>query len=95
MLGCDYENVLQIWTIVSVVTTYFMRPLNRPKRKIEDSIVAGLEQFDDLTDDEKNLLESEISWLFKQIKDVSSAPLTIGKQNHPASRTEARFNNLI
>ena len=54
-------------TIVSVITSYFMRPLQRPKRKIVDAIVAGLEELDELTTEEQDLLESAIDSLFTQM----------------------------
>ena len=36
-------SILFFGTIVSVITSYFMHPLQRPKRKIVDTIIAGLE----------------------------------------------------
>jgi voltage-gated potassium channel len=49
-------SVLFFGTIVATVTAYFMRPMQRPHRKIIDTIEYNLEQLDDLTIDELDLL---------------------------------------
>jgi voltage-gated potassium channel len=50
-------SMLFFGTIVATVTTYFMRPLQRPARKIIDTIEYNLEQLDDLSIDELDLLK--------------------------------------
>jgi voltage-gated potassium channel len=49
-------SVLFFGTIVATVTTYFIRPMQRPHRKIIDTIEYNLEQLDNLTIDELDLL---------------------------------------
>lgn len=44
-------------TIVATITTYFMRPLQRPARQIVETIEYNLEQLDDLSIEELDLLK--------------------------------------
>jgi voltage-gated potassium channel len=44
-------SVLFFGAIVATVTTYFMRPMQRPHKKIIDTIEYNLEQLNDLTVD--------------------------------------------
>ena len=50
-------SVLFFGTIVATVTTYFMRPLQRPAKRIIDTIEYNLEQMDDLSIEELHLLK--------------------------------------
>lgn len=50
-------SVLFFGTIVATVTTYFMRPLHRPARQIIDTIEYNLEQLDNLSLEELDLLK--------------------------------------
>lgn len=50
-------SILFFGTIVATVTTYFMRPLKRPSKQIIDTIEYNLEQLDDLSIDELDLLK--------------------------------------
>lgn len=50
-------SVLFFGTIVATVTTYFMRPMQRPHKKIIDTIEYNLEQLNDLTIDEARFTE--------------------------------------
>lgn len=50
-------SVLFFGTIVATVTTYFMRPLQRPAKRIIDTIEYNLEQLDDLSIEELHLLK--------------------------------------
>lgn len=43
-------------TIVATITTYFMRPLQRPARQIVETIEYNLEQMEDLSIEELDLL---------------------------------------
>lgn len=70
-------------TIVATVTSYFMRPLQRPVRKIVDTIEYNLEQLDDLSVDELNLLRETVDALIlhmERIKEEQSA-LIINNSN--------------
>ncbi len=44
-------------TIVATITTYFMRPLQRPVRQIVETIEYNLEQLEDLSIEELNFLK--------------------------------------
>ena len=55
-------------TIVATVTTYFMRPMQRPHRKIIDTIEYNLEQLEDLTVDELDLLKETVDTLIGHVE---------------------------
>lgn len=61
-------SVLFFGTIVATVTTYFMRPMQRPHRKIIDSIEYNLEQLDDLSIDELDLLRETTDMLILHVE---------------------------
>ena len=50
-------SALYFGTIVATVTAYFMRPLQRPVRQIVETIEYNLEQLDDLSVEELDLLK--------------------------------------
>jgi voltage-gated potassium channel len=56
-------STLFFGTIVATVTAYFMRPLQRPARKIIDTIEYNLEQLEDLTVEELDLLKGTVDTL--------------------------------
>lgn len=69
-------STLFFGTIVATVTTYFMRPMQRPHRKIIDAIEYNLEQLGDLTVDELDLLKETMDTLIihvERIKKQSAA----------------------
>lgn len=51
-------SALFFGTIVATVTAYFLRPLQRPVRQIVETIEYNLEQLDDLTVEELDLLKT-------------------------------------
>jgi len=51
-------SVLFFGTIVATITSYFMRPMQRPVRQIVQTIEYNLEQLDDLSVDELDLLKN-------------------------------------
>jgi len=55
-------------TIVATITTYFMRPFKRPVRQIIDTIEYNLEQLDDLSTDELDLLRETVDMLIDYIE---------------------------
>lgn len=57
-------------TIVATITTYFMRPMQRPHKKIIDTIEYNLEQLDDLTLDEIDLLKETIDTLIAHVEHL-------------------------
>ena len=50
-------SILFFGTIVATVTAYFMRPLQRPAKRIIDTIEYNLEQLEDLSIEELDLLK--------------------------------------
>ena len=63
-------SVLFFGTIVATVTTYFMRPMQRPHKKIIDTIEYNLEQLDDLTVDELDLLKETVDALIVHVEHL-------------------------
>jgi voltage-gated potassium channel len=55
-------------TIVATITTYFMRPLQRPARQIVESIEYNLEQLDDLSIEELDLLKETTDALILHVE---------------------------
>jgi voltage-gated potassium channel len=51
-------SALFFGAIVASITTYFMRPLQRPSKQIIDTIEYNLEQLDDLSIEELELLKN-------------------------------------
>lgn len=50
-------SMLFFGTIVATITTYFMRPLQRPAKRIIETIEYNLEQLEDLSIEELDLLK--------------------------------------
>jgi voltage-gated potassium channel len=63
-------SVLFFGAIVATVTTYFMRPMQRPHKKIIDTIEYNLEQLNDLTPDELNLLKETVDTLIVHVEHL-------------------------
>lgn len=63
-------SVLFFGTIVATVTTYFMRPMQGPHNKIIDTIEYNLEQLDDLTIDELDLLKETVDVLITHVEHL-------------------------
>lgn len=61
-------SMLFFGAIVATVTTYFMRPMQRPHKKIIDTIEYNLEQLDDLTVDELDLLKETVDTLIVHVE---------------------------
>ena len=61
-------SVIFFGTIVATVTTYFMRPMQRPANKIIDTIEYNLEQLNDLTIDELDLLKETVDTLILHVE---------------------------
>ena len=60
-------------TIVATVTTYFMRPMQRPSKQIIDTIEYNLEQLDNLSIDELDLLKETIDGLIVHMEHLKEA----------------------
>ena len=63
-------SMLFFGTIVATVTTYFTRPMQRPHRKIIDTIEYNLEQLGDLTLDELDLLKETVDTLIIHVERI-------------------------
>jgi len=63
-------SVIFFGTIVATVTTYFMRPMQRPAKKIVDTIEYNLEQLSDLTIDELDLLKETVDTLIIHVEHL-------------------------
>ncbi len=63
-------SVLFFGTIVATITTYFMRPMQSPHKKIIDTIEYNLEQLDDLTLDELDLLKETVDTLIVHVEQL-------------------------
>jgi len=63
-------SILFFETIVAPVTTYFMRPLQRPARRIIDTVEYNLEQLEDLSIEEFDLLKETIDTLIVHMEHL-------------------------
>ena len=61
-------SILFFGIIVATVTTYFMRPLHRPAKQIIDTIEYNLEQLEDLSVEELDLLKETTDELIDYIE---------------------------
>ena len=63
-------------TIIATITTYFMQPLQRPAKQIIETIEYNLEQLDDLSIEELDLLKETTDALILHMEVIK------GKQLH-------------
>jgi voltage-gated potassium channel len=63
-------STLFFGTIVSTVTTYFMRPLQRPGKRIIDTIEYNLEQLNELDVEELELLKETVDTLIIHVEKL-------------------------
>ena len=63
-------SVLFFGTIVATVTTYFMKPMQRPHKKIIDTIEFNLEQLNELELDELDLLKETVDTLIDHVEKL-------------------------
>ena len=61
-------SMLFFGTIVATITSYFMRPLQRPARQIIDTIEYNLERLPDLTLEELDLLKETADTLIEHME---------------------------
>jgi voltage-gated potassium channel len=71
-------SVLFFGAIVATVTTYFMRPMQRPHKKIIDTIEYNLEQMDDLSLDEIDLLKETVDTLIEHVERLKEKQAKTG-----------------
>ncbi len=70
-------SVIFFGTIVATVTTYFMRPLQRPVRQIVNTIEYNLERLDDLTVEELDLLKDTTDSLILHMEHLKQGRASI------------------
>jgi voltage-gated potassium channel len=63
-------STLFFGTIVATVTTYFMRPLQRPGKRIINTIEYNLEQLNELDVDELELLKETVDMLILHVEKL-------------------------
>jgi voltage-gated potassium channel len=63
-------STLFFGTIVATVTTYFMRPMQRPGKRIIDTIEYNLEQLSELTIEELDLLKETVDTLIIHVEKL-------------------------
>lgn len=63
-------SVIFFGTIVATITTYFMRPLQRPARRIIDTIEYNLERLDELSVDDLDLLKETTDALIEHMEGL-------------------------
>lgn len=63
-------STLFFGTIVATVTTYFMRPLQRPGKRIIDAIEYNLEQLNELDIEELELLKETVDTLIIHVEKL-------------------------
>ncbi len=63
-------SMLFFGTIVATVTTYFMRPMQGPHKQIIDTIEYNLEQLNDLSIDELDLLKETVDGLIMHVEHI-------------------------
>lgn len=66
-------SMLFFGAIVATITAYFMRPLQRPAKQIIDTIEYNLEQLDDLSIDELELLKETTDSLIEHMERLKAA----------------------
>jgi len=64
-------SIIFFGTIVAVITTYFLRPLKHPVRQIVDTIQYNLEQLEDLSPEEIDLLKSTTNALYDYVEHIN------------------------
>ena len=65
-------SILFFGAIVATVTAYFMRPMQRPSKQIVDTIEYNLEQLNDLTIEELEVLKETTDSLIEHMERVKA-----------------------
>ncbi len=73
-------SMLFFGTIVATITTYFMRPMQRPHRHIIDTIEFNLERLGDLSIDELDQLRATIDTLIIRVEHVKERQSAVREQ---------------
>ena len=75
-------SILFFGTIVATVTSYFMRPLQRPAKRIIDTIEYNLEQLEDLSVEELDLLRETTDALILHMERIKEEQIAIENSVH-------------
>ena len=75
-------SILFFGAIVATVTAYFMRPLQRPSKQIIDTIEYNLEQLDDLSIEELELLKETTDSLIEHVERLKEVRVKKSKSNN-------------
>ena len=65
-------SVMFFGIIVSTVTAYFMRPAQRPTDRLVESIEYSLEELDELSVEELDLLKENVDNLIEHMEEIKS-----------------------
>ena len=65
-------SVMFFGIIVSTVTAYFMRPVQRPTDRLVESIESSLEELDQLSLEELDLLKDNVDNLIEHMEEIQS-----------------------
>ena len=65
-------SVMFFGIIVSTVTAYFMRPVQRPTDRLVESIESSLEELDQLSLDELDLLKENVDNLIEHMEEIQN-----------------------
>lgn len=66
-------SMLFFGAIVATITAYFLRPMQRPSKQIIDTIEYNLEQLDDLSIEELELLKETTDSLIEHVERLKAA----------------------
>ena len=73
MSRAAYATVVAFFgIIVSTVTAYFMRPVQRPPDQLIESIEYSLEELDQLSVEELDLLKETVDTLIEHVEHIKS-----------------------
>lgn len=67
---------------MATIITYFMRPMQHPAKKIIDTIEYNLEQLNDLTIDELDLLKETVDTLIIHVERLKKKQLKNKKKSN-------------
>lgn len=75
-------SILFFGAIVATITAYFMRPLQRPSKQIIDTIEYNLEQLDDLSIEELELLKDTTDSLIEHVELLKARQAKRAEENN-------------
>ena len=75
-------SIIFFGAIVATITAYFMRPMQRPARQIIDTIEYNLEQLEDLSITELELLKETTDALIVHMEHLQQTRMQEGQSTH-------------